>query len=224
MSGHKAREGGKTPAADPTLNQLPQTFVVKYLGKRDARGLWGIKHTRRPVDSMVAAAKGSKGQPPLVLPLVKLTVSTDGVKLTGTNPSAAVSGDKKKRQTEVTVFHPIETISYGVQDLVYTRVFSMIIVRESEQIIGAGQNMQHPFQCHGFVCDSRNSARRLTYVLAAAFQEFSKLLKEEDEDKDKNSGCPGGQTKKRISFKKFAIDLRTPEQIEQDLKQPESEA
>lgn len=30
---------------------------VKYLGQSDARGLWGIKHTRKPVDLMVAAAK-----------------------------------------------------------------------------------------------------------------------------------------------------------------------
>ncbi len=36
---------------------LPQSFMVKYLGKRDARGLWGIKHTRTPVDEMVAAAR-----------------------------------------------------------------------------------------------------------------------------------------------------------------------
>ena len=30
---------------------------MKYLGKRDARGLWGIKHTRKPVDEMVALAR-----------------------------------------------------------------------------------------------------------------------------------------------------------------------
>ena len=36
---------------------LPQTFVVKCLGRRDAGGLWGIKHTRKPVDEMVAQAR-----------------------------------------------------------------------------------------------------------------------------------------------------------------------
>lgn len=36
---------------------LPQTFQVKYLGKREAGGLWGIKHTRKPVDDMVHAAR-----------------------------------------------------------------------------------------------------------------------------------------------------------------------
>jgi hypothetical protein len=31
--------------------------VVKYLGKKEARGLWGIKHTRKPVDDMVGLAR-----------------------------------------------------------------------------------------------------------------------------------------------------------------------
>ncbi len=41
----------------PEQIQLPQVFTVKSLGKRPARGLWGIKHTRKPVDDMVAAAR-----------------------------------------------------------------------------------------------------------------------------------------------------------------------
>jgi hypothetical protein len=36
---------------------LPQTFQVKSLGKVEAKGLWGIKHTRKPVDDMVANAR-----------------------------------------------------------------------------------------------------------------------------------------------------------------------
>lgn len=43
--------------SNPDEVQLPQTFEVKYLGRREARGLWGIKHTRKPVDEMVAAAR-----------------------------------------------------------------------------------------------------------------------------------------------------------------------
>ncbi|KAG8222917.1 hypothetical protein J437_LFUL000211 [Ladona fulva] len=78
---------------------------------------------------------------------------------------------------------------------------------------------QHPFQCHAFVCDSKNSARRLTYVLAAAFQEYSQYLKEQEA----NMGDSEAVKRKR-AIKKFAIDLRTPEQIEQDLKEPDSEA
>ena len=40
--------------------RLPATFGVKFLGKREARGLWGIKYTRKPVDEMVLQAKSLK--------------------------------------------------------------------------------------------------------------------------------------------------------------------
>lgn len=40
--------------------KLPQTFVVKYLGREEASGLWGIKNTRKPVDQMVELAKKAK--------------------------------------------------------------------------------------------------------------------------------------------------------------------
>lgn len=46
--------------------------------------------------------------------------------------------------------YAIDTISYGVQDLVYTRVFSMIIVKENYNI-----KDENPFEVHAFVCDSR---------------------------------------------------------------------
>ncbi|KAG8222916.1 hypothetical protein J437_LFUL000210 [Ladona fulva] len=134
MSAYTSKEK-PSQHADPSLSTLPQSFMVKYLGKRDARGLWGIKHTRRPVDHMVTDAKGADGHPPLVLPLVKLTVSREGVTLT----AAHLTGEKKKKGPEQAVFHPIDTISYGVQDLVYTRVFSMIIVRETTHMLANGQ-------------------------------------------------------------------------------------
>nr|CAD7424450.1 unnamed protein product [Timema monikensis] len=174
-------------------DELPQSFLVKYLGSRDARGLWGIKHTRRPVDALVAAAKTLKSG--TVLPMVKLVVSKEGVAIAylGSQPNKASGGR----------FHAIDTVSYGVQDLVYTRVFSMIIVRETGGG-GGGAAQVHPFECHAFVCDSRDSARRLTYALAAAFNEYSKTVKK----------SPGDVKKK------FAIDLRTPEEIEAELQSP----
>nr|CAD7586228.1 unnamed protein product [Timema genevievae] len=130
-----------------------------------------------------------------VLPMVKLVVSKEGVAIAylGSQPNKASGGR----------FHAIDTVSYGVQDLVYTRVFSMIIVRETGG--GGGSAAQvHPFECHAFVCDSRDSARRLTYALAAAFNEYSKTVKK----------SPGDVKKK------FAIDLRTPEEIEAELQSP----
>lgn len=174
---------------------LPQEFVVKYLGRRDAGGLWGIKHTRKPVDEMVAEAKDMKAGE--TLPFLKMTVSEKGVNISEMplNVNKNFEGG----------FYNIDVISYGVQDLVYTRVFAMIVVKED----ATNLKSQHPFQCHAFVCDSRHNARKLTFALAQAFQQFSKEVKN-----NKTSKKP----------KKFAIDLRSPEEIEVDLKEADSEA
>lgn len=200
MSSSEMPENQPTEAAPTTKDDdLPQGFQVKYLGQRDARGLWGIKHTRRPVDAMVASAKNLKAG--TVLPMVKLVVSKEGVSIV----------QVQKKSEEILKFHPIDTISYGVQDLVYTRVFSMIVVRE----IGDLKD-QHPFECHAFVCESRNSARKLTYALASAFREYSKIVKARSGDEDGKDGLAAAK-------KKFAIDLRSPEEIEADLNSPQAE-
>ncbi|XP_029176208.1 uncharacterized protein LOC114944482 [Nylanderia fulva] len=169
---------------------LPQVFQVKYLGSHDARGLWGIKHTRRPVDNMVSAAKALPTN--TMLPLIKLVVSQEGV--------ALLPLDKRKLDASSRM-HPIETISYGVQDLIYTRVFSMIVVRETENF-----RRISPFECHGFVCESKYYARQLTYALATAFEIYSKTVKAQEK-------LAGNNTAR----KRFAIDLRSPEEIEADL-------
>lgn len=152
---------------------LPQVFQVKYLGSHDARGLWGIKNIRKPVDNMVAAAKALSSR--TILPFMKLVVSQDGVGLLllGKRNSESSSSLRSK-------LFPIETISYGVQDLVYTRVFSMIVVRETDNF-----RRISPFECHGFVCESKFHARQMTLALATAFQIYSQQVK--DENKGKNS-------------------------------------
>ncbi|XP_041983293.1 low density lipoprotein receptor adapter protein 1 [Aricia agestis] len=180
-----------------TVDDLPITFQVKYLGQSDARGLWGIKHTRKPVDLMVAAAKALP--PGQILPIVKLTITVDGVHL------ETVQQGPRSEFEQMAVFFSIESISYGVQDLVYTRVFSMIIVKDNADVKGL-----NPFECHAFVCESRNSARRLTYSLAAAFQDYSRRVKE-------MQAAPEIEEKPSALKKRFAIDLRTPEEIEADL-------
>lgn len=75
------------------------------------------------------------------LPLCDLTVSLDGVFMETTVPSSNTT--KKWNYT-------IDTISYGVQDLVYTRVFAMIVVKDNFNI-----KDPNPFEVHAFVCDSR---------------------------------------------------------------------
>lgn len=139
-----------------------------------------MKHTRKPVDNLVMTAKTSN----LPLPTVKLQVTKDGVSFIEISETKNISKP---------INFTVDIISYGVQDLVYTRVFSMIVVLE--EYIQTG----FPFECHSFVCDSRNQARKLTYCLAATFQDYGRRVKLKD-----------GQAERPI--KKFAIDLRTPEE------------
>ncbi|KAF0293710.1 Low density lipoprotein receptor adapter protein 1 [Amphibalanus amphitrite] len=193
-SADSAEPAGGERTATATMDepiQLPQSFVVKYLGKREAEKLWGIKYTRGPVDEMVATAKAMR--PGQTLPLLQLNVSDQGVNITEMKQNLNKNFEAGN--------YPIDVISYGVQDIVFTRVFAMILVRE---------NTPSPFECHAFVCDRRESARKLTFALATAFQEFSKRVKREEEPR------------------KFAIDLRSPDEIEAELRgqhaQQDSEA
>lgn len=94
-----------------------------------------------------------------------------------------------------------------MQDLVYTRVFAIIIVKETAKFPHPS-----PFECHAFVCDSRQSARKLTYTLAAAFQEYSRKLKTTAANSNLHQ------------HRRFAIDLRTSEEIESELRLQDSEA
>ena len=127
---------------------------------KPARGLWGIKHTRKPVDDLVGLARGlGPGAP---LPFLQLTVSARGVVLSADKANTCPAPD--------TGLYPIDTISYGVQDLVYTRVFAMIVVRDKARDKDKEVDPGNPFQCLAFVCDSRQTARRLTFALAAAFK------------------------------------------------------
>ncbi|KAI4467653.1 phosphotyrosine interaction domain-containing family member [Holotrichia oblita] len=139
--------------------------VLQYERFRPAKGLWGIKHTRRPVDAMV---NGAKTLPPnTILPIVRITITKDGLSFRS----------KHKSNEPPPQSFTVDVISYGVQDLIYTRVFSMIVVTSNEIKDGIV-----PFVCHAFVCDSKNQARQITYALAAAFQEYGKKIKEENKD------------------------------------------
>lgn len=53
------------------------------------------------------------------------------------------------------------------------------------------------FICHSFVCETKYHARQLTFALAAAFANYAQEMK---------------GSNKIVKQKKFAIDLRTPEQ------------
>ncbi|XP_053956745.1 uncharacterized protein LOC128862248 [Anastrepha ludens] len=177
-----------TTTEDPdikvTLEDLPITFRVKYVGCEVARGIWGIKYTRRPVDIMVSAAKRKTPKQPLTQ--CNLKVSTEGITVDIIGSQSNINNWS----------YPIDTISYGVQDIVFNRVFAMIVVKDEEH--------PNPFEVHAFVCDSRATARKLTYALAAAFQEYSRVVGATGKTSQTDSITPTRQ--------RFAIDLRSPEQ------------
>ncbi|KFB43921.1 AGAP005585-PB-like protein [Anopheles sinensis] len=154
-----------------------------------------------PISFKVSVAKNLP--PNRILPFCNLTVSLDGVKIESIT----------SKLTSVSNF-TIDTISYGVQDLVYTRVFAMIVVKENYNL-----KDKNPFDVHAFVCDSRAMARKLTFALAASFQDYSKRVKEAEEE----NGGSGVDSEKSLR-KKFAIDLRTPEEMQQDITEQETEA
>lgn len=193
---------------------MDTTFVVKYLGYRTTSHLWGIKYTRSPVDEMVKQAKQQLTSDKQPLALLKLQVTNKGIHVSpmpqNTNPSCP------------TGYFPIEAISYGVQDIVYTRVFAMIVVN-----VNADKKItpdSHPFRCHAFVCDSRETARKLTIDLAKAFEVYSKKVKGSDEQHNQSdqTGTSSGDVtigqngEADVKKKKFAIDLRSPEEIRRD--------
>lgn len=103
-----AKERSSSAMAEENTQEvvkLPQTFAVKYLGKREAHGLWGIKHTRKPVDDMVNAAKTLK--PGVTLPYIQFKVNVDGV--TVSEMPQNINKDFESG------FYPVDIISYGVQ-------------------------------------------------------------------------------------------------------------
>ncbi|XP_064469132.1 uncharacterized protein LOC135383712 [Ornithodoros turicata] len=172
--------------------KLPGCFIVKYLGVQDASGLWGLKHTRAAVDDLVSGARSGT----IDVPMLKLEV----------NDKAVTVAELRARPDKAawTMAFPIECISYGVQDVTYTKVVAMIVVKECPTAL----QQDHPFKCHVFVCESKLMAKRLTLTLAAAFREFSQMVK---------------TTKTRELYtKKFAIDLRREE--EKDSMPEDSEA
>ncbi|KAK2143392.1 hypothetical protein LSH36_845g02110 [Paralvinella palmiformis] len=145
------------------VDSLPQVFVTKYLGYKPCHGLWGIKHTQRPVDELIAEVSSLNPEDGEDLPLVQLRVSLSGIH---TREHSANTCKSRRIGKELI---PIEFISYGVQDLRHTRVFSFILVREMS-------SKSRNLECHVYVCDSTANCRRLSLSVALAFKEYSKNL------------------------------------------------
>lgn len=91
------------PSTSSVKEELPQHFNVRYLGFREAKGLWGIKHTRKPVDTMVTCVKESKNN----LHVVKLIIAKDGCKL-----ESIFNGKIETRYVKATFSRFIHTIIF----------------------------------------------------------------------------------------------------------------
>ncbi|OQV21048.1 hypothetical protein BV898_05121 [Hypsibius exemplaris] len=144
--------------------RLPQTFEVRFLGVHPSTGIWGIKHTRSPVDNLVETAKTLDSDD---LTLLDLEVSEHGVFLRQISPCRPLDTshliDLGRK--------PIERISYGVQDVIYPRIFAMIAIKEKSLID------DRPFDCFVFLCDNRIQSRKLAYCLAKAFKDYGDSIK-----------------------------------------------
>lgn len=163
-----------------------------------------MKHTRKPVDNLVSRAK--QLPPGQILPILKFQITKDGISYKDITD--------RKLDTPPTEFK-IDTISYGVQDFVYTRIFTMIVV------LSDNLNDGIPFMCYSFLCDSKQDARRITFALAAAFHDYSNNIKKVENNGMNNSDGGGTMEKKIVQKRRFAIDLRTPEEQQAALEQGE---
>lgn len=161
-----SRKASPTPPTDGNQNSLPdnypslpQVFIVKYMGKRPAKGYGGAKYTQGPVEEVIEAVnqlpKGSD------LPLVKLEVSLEGLSMT--------PHKRNKVKSFESVSIPIKFISYGSQDQNYPRVFSFIMVKEMSA-------RSKKLDCHVYASDSSKNARKLAGLLAIAFQVYQEKM------------------------------------------------
>jgi len=142
------------------VDSLPQKFIAKYIGCRSCRGLWGIQHTRDPVDALVDDLRRVERSGD-DLPLVCLDVSVRGI-------GVAVHPRSRSRRP-VHGLLPLEFISYAVQDTRYSRVFAFILVRELSSRARATE-------CHAYLCDAPLSARKLALSVALAFRLYERSL------------------------------------------------
>lgn len=149
---------------------------VFLVGNHPTKGIQGMKYTRPPVEYLVSQAQNMKSNE--ILPSIKFEVTPDGVNYKFIT--------EKKNPSKLVSFNA-SSISYCVQDVKYSRVFSMIIVAED------GRPDTTLFTCHSFLCESSNQARKITCALSVALQY-----------------C--GEKMKGIK-KKVIVDLRTAEDL-----------
>ena len=145
------------------IDKLPQIFVVKYLGKREVKGLFGLHHVRKPVDEMVEELKEKmRSYEKAELPLVYMVFSAKGID---------IREHKSNAIKDVVDYGmvPIDFISYGVQDIKYWRVFTFIVVKQLS-------SRTKETECHAVLADSTINCRRMALSLGASFNVYKRKL------------------------------------------------
>lgn len=169
------------------IDRLPVYFVAKYIGHMETKGVYGLEHVRGPVDELISKVKDDLVSMDRVeLPLCYVVFSSKGIDVRE-HPS------NKVKEGVRFGLHPIDFISYGVQDMKYWRVFTFIVVNE----LGYRKKKT---ECHAFIADSTQNARKMALALGACFSVYKKKLKAE------------GKTHN------FQVELRPPDELAGDLK------
>lgn len=146
------------------VTSLPQVFECKYIGKTKCKGLWGLKNIREPVDRLIRNAKRKRSLNEL--PDVEALISDKGINV--------VQREAKKNECKPlkSGLLPINNISYAVQDNIFGKVFSCIIVREKENKVIS--------ECYSFLCSKNEIARRMALSITLAFKEYAKLIQSKE--------------------------------------------
>lgn len=145
----------------PQLPALPQGFVVKYMGRRATKSMYGSKHTRAAVEEVIDSISHMPKNDDL--PLVNLDVYYQGLAMRPHSKNTV----KSYKAVQV----PIQYISYGIQDTVYPRVFCFIMIEKMSA-------QEKSMECHVYACESGKSCKQLAACLASAFQAYNDQLKE----------------------------------------------
>ena len=145
------------------VDRLPACFVAKYLGKKEAKGLFGLQYVRKPVDELIAKVKEDLLEMDKVeLPLCYMVFSSKGIDIRPHKANRVPHGVES-------CLYPIDFISYGVQDMKYWRVFCFIVVNELS-------SRQKKMELHAFLSDSTQNARKMALALGGCFQVYKKKL------------------------------------------------
>lgn len=169
------------------VDRLPVYFVAKYIGHMETKGVYGLEHVRGPVDELISKVKEDLlSMDRVELPLCYVVFSSKGIDVRE-HPS------NKVKEGVSFGLHPIDFISYGVQDMKYWRVFTFIVVNE----LGYRKKKT---ECHAFIADSTQNARKMALALGACFSVYKKKLSAE------------GKTHN------FQVELRPPDELAGDLK------